>query len=348
MQLSELSLSHFRNYTKETFKFGQKTILIGPNGSGKTNLVEAIRFLSVFKSFRTRHDDECLEFGQEVARLVGQGQDSQDRFKLEYSLTKDKKLAKLNDIKRTTGQLIGWLPTVLFNPADLSLVSEGPAARRRFLDSILAQIDHRYLWSLVSYLRVVRHRNLILREIIHRQASTIELEPWDGQLIEFSHHLTTKRRDFLRFISERIENKYQTISARQETILITPKLSELTHESVEKSRANDLRLGFTTLGPHHDDFQITINNRPLAVFGSRGQWRSVVVALKVIEGDLVYHQTQKHPLYLLDDVFSELDQPHRQSLLSLFEPCQVIFTTADTEHPWSKINSLGIISLGEG
>lgn len=348
MKLKDLHLIHFRNHTDQLFNFGQKTLIVGPNGVGKSNIIEAIRFLSIFKSFRTQKDSECLAFGKSVARVIGQVQTNNQSQILELVLADQNnltKIVKLNNVKRPPVELVGSLPTVLFTPADMALVAGGPYHRRRFTDGLLIQIDKRYLWSLAQYQKIIKQRNALLKEIVNHRQPIESLTVWDSPLVEYGGYLHQKRSNLVQTVNEQVTDIYRTISSSVKTIQLRPKFHQPTEATLIASRANDLRLGSTTHGPHHDDFDIIYNNRSLADYGSHGEWRSVVVALKLLEGQIIYQKIAKHPLFLFDDVFSELDQGHRGLLVNLPSANQTIFTTADTDHSWQKTAKIEIIAL---
>lgn len=345
MLLTDLSLTHFRNHVNPIFRFGQKTIVIGPNGSGKTNILEAIRMMSVFKSFRYRKDRECIEFDHEVARIVAKGTKNSDLFKLELSITPAKKQVKLNEIKRTPTELFGWLPSILFSPADIALVYGSPSVRRRFLDSLLSQVDSKYLWMIVQYHRALKQRNSLLKDILYRHGLEAQLDIWDEQLGEFGEYINQKRSDLLQTISEQITSLYHQVSAAKETITIVSKLSQPSLDRIRSHRSLDLRFGSTSIGPHLDDFVILMDNRPINAYGSRGQWRSVVISLKKLEGERILAITQKKPVYLLDDVFSEFDHRHRELIIDLFGDSQIILTAVDQDLLGSIRNRLEVISI---
>lgn len=348
MQLKELKLVHFRNHTDRVFNFTQKTLIIGPNGSGKSNIIEAIRFLSIFKSFRTKKDSECLAFGEPVARVIGQVPANSRSSVLELVLANEDnltKIVKLNEVKRPSSELVGWLPSVLFTPSDLALVSGGPYYRRRFMDGLLIQVDQKYLWSLAQYQRVIKQRNALLKEIINHRQSIESLTAWDWPLVEYGSYLNKKRTELSQTINEQVTDIYRTISRSTKAIQLQPKFHKPSEATLITGRANDLRFGTTTHGPHHDDFDIIYNKRSLVDYGSRGECRSVVIALKILESQIIYQKVARYPLMLLDDVFSELDQSHRDLLIRLSSTNQTIFTTADTEHDWQKTAGVEIIEL---
>lgn len=348
MLLKDLYLTHFRNHTDRVFNFAPKTLIVGPNGIGKSNIIEAIRFLSIFKSFRTPKDSECIEFDQLVARAVGQIQVNSQSKILELVLADQgnlTKIVKLNEVKRPPAELIGFLPTVLFTPTDTAIVAGGPHHRRRFMDGLLIQIDQQYLWSLAQYQKVIRQRNALLKEIISHRQPIESLTVWDLPLIEYGSYLNKKRSALVQTTNEQVTDIHRTISSVDKIIRLRPKFHQPTESTLMASRDSDLRLGSTTHGPHHDDFDIIYNKRSLANYGSHGQWRSVVVALKFLEEQVIYQKINQRPLLLFDDVFSELDQVHRDSLINLSSANQIIFTTADTEHNWQKNSQVEIIEL---
>jgi DNA replication and repair protein RecF len=346
-------------------------ILTGRNASGKSTLLEAIRMLSTLRSPRSTHDRDVIHWssGEDLAvapyaRVVGNGSASAGDFALELGLQRAddgigplRKVIRINQQLRRMQDSIGTFQTVLFTPEDLDLVSGSPSGRRRFIDLLLSQIDRGYVGQLSRYLRVLEQRNSLLRS--HQKsggARTSLLEQlgfWDEQLIEHGAYLAAARREMLgrlcNAFADRVPLFTETASlsasyapnlgidflaaARiddDRAHLIAVARREL-ESQVRMRRDEEIRRGVTLVGPHRDDLELQIDGRPLGGFGSRGQQRLAVIALKLAEADVIASEGD-FPILLLDDLLSELDQEHRATLLEAVRGCgaQIFLTTADS------------------
>lgn len=329
MKLVSLRMTNFRNYQDYLFKPDSLTIISGPNGVGKTNIIEAVRFLTLLKSFRARRQTEAINWAQEYLRLEGKIKLNTKEIKIEIYQDRVQKQVKIKEVKKNVASSLGYFKTVLFNPEDLMMIGGAPSLRRRFLDILLSQKDSVYLRTLVAYYQVVRNRNQVLVRIAAHLSEQDELEFWNERLLELGVVLQQKRRELADFFNQYLSLAYQKISGQNQDLSFQLKDRPLDPELLKNGLALDLRLASTTLGPHHDDFMLELNGRNLASFGSRGEYRSALLALKVIESQFLA-KNGDWPVVLLDDILSELDSQRRKHLFELFKEQQVIMTTTDS------------------
>lgn len=315
MTLTNLTLQNFRSYDKKTFSFSpHTTLIVGPNGSGKTNILEAIMLCATGKSFRADRDSEMLHWGADFGRVKA----TTDEPKLEIFITPTKKYL-VNGVGRRQIDFVGNLRAVLFWPEDLELVTDSPSLRRRYLDSVLIQVDREYRRNLLSYERGLRQRNKLLDFISEGRAHRHQLLFWNQLLIRTGGYITQKRQTCIDFV-----NTNRDYAATFEKSVIS-------ESRLEQYRDEEIAAKATLVGPHRDDFAIDYNGRDLSKFGSRGEQRLAVLWLKRSELAYIERETGVRPLLLLDDILSELDTEHRENVLSIVDKQQTILTSADPD-----------------
>ena len=350
MNLITLKLTNFRNYQNLKLDFPEKlTILIGPNASGKTNLLEAIQILSFSKSFRTRTDLEVIKWGMDFCRVEGEIKNNTGRQKLEliidFSSGKLQKKVKINGLPKRALDLIGKLPSVLFCPEDLNLITTSPYQRRKYLNMVLCQISKKYWTALSEMRKILSARNQILKDIIEQKAKEKELDFWNSKLIETGKLIIALRKNMIDFYNTKLASIYNQIIKGDKFLRIIYKpsfnlpkefnletIASQFKEELEKVRTKEIEKQRTLIGPHKDDFYFLLNKKSLATFGSRGEFRSVIIALKMTEVSFLEERLNQRPVLLLDDVFSELDQERRNSLARIIDRQQTIVTTTDLSY----------------
>ncbi len=319
MTLSDLTLTHFRSYTKRSFAFSpDTTLIIGPNTAGKTNILEAIMLLSMGKSFRADADAEMVQWKAEFGRVKGTGGDTT----VEVVLTPTKKFL-VNGIPRRQIDFVGNLRAVLFWPEHLELVTDSPSLRRKYLDSVLIQVDREYRRNLLSYERGLRQRNRLLDLINEGKAHRHQLQFWDQLLIKAGGYLTDKRAALIDFINGYHVSGIIYHVAYDKSVISESRLAQYKDEEVAA--------GSTLVGPHRDDFLVTKNDLDLSKYGSRGEQRLAILWLKLAELSYIEKEAEERPLLILDDIFSELDVPHRELVLNLLDKQQTIVSSAEEE-----------------
>ncbi|OGD57081.1 hypothetical protein A2V71_02265 [Candidatus Berkelbacteria bacterium RBG_13_40_8] len=334
MSIKHLALTNFRNYEKYAVDFNRINIFIGPNGIGKTNILEAIWFLASGRTWRTNHDDEVIEWGKDFAKISAQITRDSKNIVLELIL-QDKKTFKINSVKKHLIEILGRLPAVIFSPEAIQMIDGAPALRRRFLDILLCQIDKKFTLCLLDYNKILKGRNRLLGDIKFGKSKEDELEFWDEKLVTLGNFLVKKRKEAIKFINESLTGVYQEISGKSETLSIRYKGTieeEKFGEYLIANREREIEQSATLFGPHRDDFVILLNGKDIASFGSRGEFRSATLALKILELRYLTEEKGEKPILLLDDIFSELDKKRRMHLAKIVENQQTIITTTDLDH----------------
>ncbi|MFA7685927.1 MAG: DNA replication/repair protein RecF [Candidatus Gracilibacteria bacterium] len=364
MKLLKLQLENFRNYQSYSYEFDHEnnfTIIKGPNGQGKTNLLEAIYALSLGKSFRTVLHNDLILWGMDYLRVTGMVKSDEESLELEVFYTNHpfkKKNFKRNGVSLKNSEYIGNLLTVLFQPEDLNILYLSPSLRRRYMDILLSQTDKKYLQSLVKYNKALKQRNTLLNEIRKARFSKKDdetllkdLDAWDEEIAQFGTVITEKRLALVKFLGENLENLYQSISGEKENILVEYE-SKVVNEKeksyidvVSQARDKDILQAKTTIGPHRDDLVFFINGKDIVTAASRGEFRTLLLAIKLAEIDFIKQKTGHYPLLILDDVFSELDSTRQEKLLKAIKNCQTIIATTDTENIEKLASSSILLTL---
>lgn len=332
-------LQQFRSYGDYSTELTPGVnIVVGPNGSGKTNLLEALYVLSAGSSFRAA-DRDLVQHGREWFRLEGLCGEQQRIFtcrvradgSIEKSINLDgSKKARMTHQQRT--------PVVLFEPDHLRLLHGGRSARRDYMDDLLIKLYPDYAWLKHQFERVLLQRNAVLKRRLPRGSRTDQLFAWDVKFAELSAQVVMRRRELLTKFAAEITSVYSAIASSAHQVDLAYECSvpgpdyhasllKQLHELAER----DSERGFTTVGPHRDDFAVKLDHSPAAAAASRGEIRTLLLAFKIIELRLLSAQQEATPLLLLDDVFSELDAARRQSLAGLAQTYQTIITTTDAD-----------------
>lgn len=341
MSISSIHLSNFRNWQDYSLDFEAVTILIGQNGRGKTNIMEAVWMISTGRSWRTSRDLEAINWESEFARIeakIDGKKGSQIDLVLQKHPTKDRpqpKILKINNSKKRIIDLLGLMPAVLFSPESIQILDGAPAERRRFLDVMLAQIDRRYALNLLEYSKVLRERNKLLQLINARKGKPDELDFWDLKLAEFGSQIIESRVEAIKFFNKILNKAYSQISGQKETLKLSYKASveaEKFSDMIAATRDRDIEQISSNHGPHRDDLVFLLDGRDITTFGSRGEYRTTLVALKMAELEFMKEKMGRKPILLLDDIFSELDFERRMKLAEIVKNQQTIITTTDLDH----------------
>jgi DNA replication and repair protein RecF len=346
--LKSISLQNFRSYKKTEFSFENSTLIIGPNTSGKSNLIEAIYLLSTGKSFRTDKDTQMLAFGEEVGRVKGKTEEDELEIVLTNGMVGDSgsqyKKFLVNGVAKRRVDFAGHFLSVLFSPQDLEIIVDSPSLRRNFLDEILEQVDRNYRVALIAYIKALRQRNALL-ELARETGSRNEkqLEYWDSLVIQNGNIITSKREEFINFLNVSAKDIFDFIVEYDKSIISKERLSQYKQEEVAA--------GVTLVGPHRDDFSILMLSsdktaHDVKFYGSRGQQRLAILQLKALELLYVEQVLGKRPTLILDDIFSELDENHIVMILEEIGKQQTIITTTHREFiPAKLLKSMKIIDF---
>jgi len=334
MYLSKLLLENFRSYDKKLFEFSpQTTLLLGPNGSGKTNILESVYFLSSGKSFRSSSSSQLLKWDNSYTSVRGKVGGAE----IEVQLIKEPQRQSLsrkmfiNKVQKPRKSYLGILKVVVFEPEDIRLISGSPTRRREFLDSIFLTSEWRYASSLSQYTRALKHRNELLDLIRDGQASKTELFYWDQSLVKNAEIVDEYRQKFIRSANQFFSNH---TNPEIQKLFLSYHPSSISQERLDQNYQQELISGYTLSGPHRDDFSVNNNifsaqDKNLAFWGSRGQQRLAVLAIRLAQINFLEEIYTQKPILLLDDIFSELDPEHQNLVISICQKYQTIITSAD-------------------
>jgi len=332
--LAELRLKQYRSYSDDSFELSPGvTIIVGPNGSGKTNLLEAILVIARGKSYRAK-DAELIQHGHDWARLDARLNSGNVRSVILKAEPKPSKEYTVDGKQYKRLTLNHSFPVVLFEPNHLLLLSGSPEGRRSFLDDLLEQTKPGYGTTIRHYRRILAQRNALLKQ----HASNQTMFPWNVRLAEKAGEIIHHRTEFIHDVREQLPELYQAISRGNDTLTISY-ISEWTPtnyvnlllQTLEKRHQIDTERGFTTSGPHRDDIGFYLNGFNAQDVASRGELRTAVLALKIIELQTITKHRSLKPVFLLDDVFSELDGARRRALTEYLDAFQTIITTTDAD-----------------
>jgi DNA replication and repair protein RecF len=344
MTIEKMELIHFRNYEKlELQPHPEINLFFGENGSGKTNLLEAIHFCSLGKSHRLSQDANAVLIGEKAAavRVEVRSRLSCSRIEIRLSPGEENIKSVWIDGNRASrlSEMMGLLRCVIFSPEDLNLIREGPAVRRRFLDMMISQISRPYFIALQQYRTAMNHRSAILRtaRLENRPVSGM-IEDFEQAMSDYAETIYRERFGHERFLSEMANEMYREISGReQETFQIQYRSclksdrdgSPSLKEALRDCREEDMKNGTTSVGPHRDDLSLTLNSRNMKNYASQGQMRTGALSLKLAQLKVIQKVTGENPVLLLDDVMSELDPERRSNLLHILQDTQTFITCTD-------------------
>lgn len=354
MFLRSLQLQHFRNYSHLSLDFPDRlTFLIGENGSGKTNILEAISVMTTGKSFRGAPDQELVQQNQSSFYVQCSYEWEQARHSLEMGVQLAPRLQRRikKDGKQLASRaaLIGNLVSVVFSPDDLEIVQGGPTSRRRFLDALLSHRDSAYLNALVHYNRAMRQRNATLKSIRMNRARLQDLDPWDRSILDLGVSITAQRKRFLKEYEPILNESIEQISGGKDSVEVNLFPGEDRPEEFKKAlqerRMRDVATGATSFGPHRDRVLFLCTDgsgRDVQFRFSQGQKRSLVLSLRVGQFYYLKKYLGKSPVLLIDDVIRELDYKRRDYFVDLLHRCgQAFFTTPDLDGLEEAVQSTG-------
>ncbi len=335
MHIHQLKLTQFKNYETGDFVFSHRlNCFVGRNGMGKTNLLDAIYYLCMCKSHRGVNDRNAVKHGMDFFRLEGRFIKNKKNALADNNnaLTKEKIVAKVkpgkkkefekNDvIYQKLSEHIGLLPVVIIVPDDTLMATEGSEERRRFLDNTLSQLDKEYLSNLIRYNKILKQRNSTLKTFAETRSFNLELlETYDAQLIEPAQIICKKRNEFVEQFKPVFQEYYRIICNGQEKVTCEYRSSLKSNdykEQLVEAREKDRVLGRTTCGIHKDELGFRIEKHLLRKFGSQGQLKSYVLALKLAQYDFLKKNHSSNPILLMDDIFDKLDEGRVQKLIQL-------------------------------
>lgn len=341
MQILRAKLENFRGYESCDFvPCKGVNVLMGNNGQGKTNLLEALYLSCTGRSHRTRQDRELIRWNTQLASVKVQAEKRDGTHDVEILLpSAGKRRIKISGQEASrSGELLGHITGVLFSPEDLRVVKDGPAERRRMIDMTLSQIRPAYYYALQRYNRALKQRNEALKTAAYSPAILDTLDMWDEQLAVAGSELMSHRRAYITELSSACEETYHEIAGADETLQVSYIPSAYAGDDpaailsmLSGARDNDIRRQTSTVGPHRDEIELTINGHDVRNFGSQGQQRTAALSLRLSEMSVMRTILGEWPILMLDDVMSELDPSRRRQLIGRLSGIQTIVTCTDPD-----------------
>lgn len=344
--IHDLHIQNFRNYIDETIQFMPGTnILIGNNGQGKTNVIEGIYYLLTGKSYRVHREHELLRWDQSEFHLYGDFLMNEHKISLESHYKDKRKIVKINQVYcHRLSDFVGTINVIFFSPDDMVMIKGGPSERRRFLDLHIAQMRPGHVSILNAYNKAIQQKNALLKSVAGKHLKYSQLQLWNEQIIKLGIKIILNRADLTQRLQDAADPIYGNLSSKREKLQIhyyalgkktvTEAISEfpqLLNDKLEQEIDRQMIL----VGPHRDDLQILLDNKPARLFASQGQQRSLVLSLKLAELELICQEKGEYPLLLLDDVLSELDRFRRDYLIKFIDSANIqtliTMTSADSQ-----------------
>ncbi len=350
MILKSITLTNYKSFSAKTVDFDPKiNCFIGPNGIGKSNVLDAIYHLSFGKSYFNPISSQNIKHGEDFFAIKGSYKnESKEEVVIINFKKNDKKVIKRNNKKyEKFSDHIGFIPLVIISPSDRNLIAEGSDIRRKFIDSVISQSDKKYLENLINYNKILTQRNSLLKLIFkNKNFDKQTIQVYDSQLESIGEKIHLKRKMFLNDFIPVFKDKYKSISnnnedvdIRYKTDLEFDKLSVLLQENIEK----DMFLQYTSKGIHKDDLVFNINDYSVKKFGSQGQQKSLLIALKLAQFDFLKSQNKNNPILLLDDIFDKLDKNRVKQIINLVSANdfgQIFISDTDEERTIESIKEI--------
>ncbi len=340
MKINKIQLENYRNIDYLSLEFDDVNIIWGENAQGKTNLLEAIYLFSGAKSFRGAKDKELVKFNCEKSSIKIEFENN-SRLQNADLIIDTKRHATLNGIKKKSPTLLGEeIKAVIFSPVHLSMIKDGPAIRRSFIDGALCQLKSNYRNLLRDYNKALVQRNTLLKDMARNPSLESMLYVWDKSLVKAGAKIIYQRLKYIEALTPYVKDIFEGISGGKEQIELkymgadefVADINDIEHKlsmAYINNKSADIINRITTVGPHRDDIEIFINGKSARTYGSQGQQRSCVLAIKLAEASLLKEMTNNQPIALLDDVMSELDEKRQDYILNHIKEWQVFITCCD-------------------
>lgn len=333
MIVKKINIKSFRNIENTEFFPDEKmNVICGPNAQGKTNLLEAIWLFTGAKSFRGAKEKEFISFGSGSSELFLEFEKNGVTEEAQIKIDERKKAFLNGNALKSAGALAGNFCAIVFSPQDISLVKEGPAVRRRFLDTAIFQIYPKYVEIMRKYVRAVQQRNAAIKDLYYHSELNSLIDVFDAEIADLGAKIIEYRKNYISLLKKITPEIYYGISEKREELSISyicSCSSEYLLERLKVNRREDMRSGITSVGPHRDNLEFKINGVDARLYASQGQNRSVALTLKLAEAEILYRKTDDRAVALLDDVMSELDPSRQNYILNHIKNWQVFITCCD-------------------
>lgn len=358
MYITELKLNNFRNYGEQKLKLSQNiNLIVGKNGQGKTNLIEAIYYSAIGKSPKTTKDTDLINWAKDKASFSLKVEKNAGSKNIEIIFSKTaKKVVRVNSVNLLKiGDLLGNVNVVFFSPDELKLVKDAPQDRRKFLDTDISQLSKNYFYLLNKYNKIIDQRNKLLKSFEDEKLIEQTLPIWDIQLADVGSKIIKYRIDFIEKLKGIANKAHDYLTSKKEDLQIEyAGITGQTEEEIKQkllvelknTKQKDIKNGYTNIGPHRDDIKLSINNIDIRTFGSQGQQRTVALSMKLAELEIFKEEVGEYPVLLLDDVLSELDQDRQQRLINYAKNMQTLITT--TQYDPFMFQDANIIKVENG
>ena len=358
MYITEINLSNFRNYDSQKLKLSPNVnLIVGKNGQGKTNLLEAIYYAAIGKSPKTTRDTDLINWAKDKASFGLKVQKNAGTKNIEIIFSRTaKKVVRVNSVNLLKiGDLLGNINVVFFSPDELKLVKDAPQDRRKFLDTDISQLSKNYFYLLNKYNKIIDQRNKLLKSFEDEKLIEQTLPIWDIQLAETGSKIIKYRIDFLAKLKNVAKEAHAYLTNKKEDLQIEyagivgdseEEIKQKLLQELKKTKQKDIKNGYTNIGPHRDDIKLSINDVDIRTFGSQGQQRTVALSMKLAELEIFKEEVGEYPLLLLDDVLSELDQERQTRLVNYAKKMQTLITT--TQYDPFMFQDANIIKVENG
>lgn len=362
MKIKKITLNNFRNYANQTLSLGDNlNVIVGENAQGKTNLIESVFLCAIGRSPRTNKDKDLIEWNSQFAKVDIEVEKNIGNSRVEMFLFRNQnKAVKINQIGiQKIGQLLGVVNAIYFSPDELKLIKDSPDERRKFMDISLCQFDKNYFYDLSNYNKILQQRNKLLKSASENVLKdTIVI--WNEQLATSGAKIIMSRLAFVENLKPIVKDIHKMLTNDKEELVIEyqgyiapteNELKLLLLKKYEESLEKDVRLGYTTVGPHRDDIKIVSCGIDLRSFGSQGQQRTAAITLKLAELEVFKNNLGEYPVLLLDDVLSELDDNRQRQMLKYVSKVQTLITCTsfDFDIPYNRyeVSSGSIVNVQE-
>lgn len=353
MHIKNLILKDFRNYKKLNINFDKGlNILYGDNAQGKTNILESLYLCANGKSHRTNYEKELINWDENESQIQIKfiKKEREERVNIYLRKNNKKGIAINGLVAKKSSDLIGFTNLVMFSPEDLRLIKGGPNLRRKYLDREISQINKIYLDNLTKYNKVINQRNKLLKtKNVNKKKEMLDL--WDKQLVKYGIKIIQIREKYLTSIKIIIKEIYEEISGNKKELKVFYKKNVKEKEYEKKLKSNlkkDIKIGYTSVGPHLDDIIFKIGDIDIRKYGSQGQQRTLALAIKLAEIKFIKKELDVNPILLLDDVFSELDKNRQEYLVKYIKNIQTILSCTGVEDVIKKMNNKKVFYIKNG